>query len=298
MRKRYYIFIVTHDWDGQLRRMPIPVQWVVVFVVCAVVGAGTLAGLAGSYGRMLTKVRNFDQLRSSQEVLVRQLENARQEADQSRAEIASLGTLASEVSTLYNFRHNADLKSRLQAVTGDSATADEDDYADASAGEDALFNATLNNFQVLESTALSSSVPSHWSPFGDVDQTPNMWPVQGRITSSFGERLDPFDGEGAFHTGIDIGVPYGTPVHVSADGLVVFSGTMSGYGRVVIVQHGHGVSTLYAHLSALSVTTGQRVQRDEIVGLVGLSGRTTGPHLHYEVRINQTPVNPYRFLHP
>lgn len=279
--------------------MPIPVQWVVVFVVCAVVGAGTLAGLAGSYGRMLTKVRNFDDLRNRQQVLVRQLENARQDAEQSRAEIASLGTLASEVSTLYNFKHNADLKSRLRDVTGalnGAETAGESDPSPADASD--LFDATLNNFQVLESSALAAALPEQWSPFGLGDHTPNMWPVQGRITSSFGERIDPFDGEGAFHTGIDIGVPYATPVHVTADGLVTFAGIMNGYGRTVVVDHGHGVQTLYAHLSSMSVSVGQRVERDDFVGLVGLSGRTTGPHLHYEVRINRTPVNPYRFLHP
>lgn len=297
MRKRYYIFIVTHDWDGQLRRMPIPVQWVVVFVICAVVGAGTLAGLAGSYGRMLTKVRNFDELRNSQAVLVHQLQNARKDAAESRVEVASLGSLASEISTIYNFRHNADLKSRLQAVTdvdnpnGDDADATDDDDVN-------LFNATLNNFQVLETTAMSASLPDQWSPFGHGSVTPDMWPVRGRITSGFGERLDPFDGEGSFHTGIDIAVPYGTPVHATADGLVVFAGTMNGYGRTVIVEHSQSVRTLYAHMSALSVSVGERIERDDVVGRVGLSGRTTGPHLHYEVRIGGTPVNPYRFLRP
>jgi murein DD-endopeptidase MepM/ murein hydrolase activator NlpD len=122
--------------------------------------------------------------------------------------------------------------------------------------------------------------------------------VRGRITSSFGERIDPFMGEGAFHDGIDIGVGYGTPVHVTADGLVVFAGIENGYGRTVIVDHGHGIRTLYAHMSSLAVTVGQRIDRGEVVGYVGDSGRSTGPHLHYEVRVNRSPVNPYRYLHP
>src|SRR6185312_30862 len=117
LRKRYYIFMVTHDWDGQLRRIPIPVQWVALFVLFAVVGAGTLLGLAGSYGRMITKVQAFNELRSRQDLLLKQLSSTRQDADQYKAEVASLGSLASEVAALYNFKHNASLKDRLRNAT-------------------------------------------------------------------------------------------------------------------------------------------------------------------------------------
>lgn len=303
--------MVTHDWDGQLRRVPIPLHWVLAFVVCAVVGISTLLGLAGSYGRMLTKVQSFNELRSRQDILVGQLRNARQDADQFKAEVASLGSLASEVSTLYNVKRSANLKERLQNATPtpsvnlpvtDIESGVDESEADApeAVAEDALYTSTLNNFQVLETSAFenSLSVGSYSSTvLGAADWQPDIWPVRGRITSSFGERIDPFEGEGAFHSGLDIAVGYGTPVHVTADGLVVFAGTMRGYGRTIIVDHGHGIRTLYAHLSAMAVAVGQHLDRDEVVGYVGESGRTTGAHLHYEVRIHSAPVNPYPYLH-
>lgn len=300
--------MVTHDWDGQMRRVPIPVQWVLAFVVCAVVGAGTLLGLAGSYSRMLTKVQVFNEMRTRQDLLVKQLSSARHENDQVQAEVASLGSLASEVTALYNFKHNASFKDRLRNATPDpsvgasaeSVSATADSAGDSGSFQNAaLYQDTLNNFQILETTALDNALPrSTWSPYGAGVWQPDEWPVQGRITSSFGERIDPFLGEGAFHDGLDIAVAYGTPVHVTADGVVVFAGIENGYGRTVIVDHGHGIRTLYAHLSGLAVTVGEQLDRSQVIGFVGDSGRSTGAHLHYEVRIHRAPVNPYRYLHP
>jgi murein DD-endopeptidase MepM/ murein hydrolase activator NlpD len=120
--------------------------------------------------------------------------------------------------------------------------------------------------------------------------------VEGQITGSFGERTDPFNGEGAFHTGVDIGAAVGQPVMAPADGVVTFADFMGGYGRAVMLDHGHGIATRYGHLSNYTVVPGQHVHRGDTIGYVGLSGRSTGPHLHYEVRINDTPVNPYKYL--
>jgi murein DD-endopeptidase MepM/ murein hydrolase activator NlpD len=120
----------------------------------------------------------------------------------------------------------------------------------------------------------------------------------GPITSSFGEREDPVlgNGEGEFHTGIDIGAPNGVPVRATGDGVVVKASMGSGYGREVIIDHGHGVETLYGHMSGFACIEGQTVVRGQVIGYVGHSGRTTGPHLHYEVRIHNTPVNPHKYM--
>ena len=134
------------------------------------------------------------------------------------------------------------------------------------------------------------------STFADSDYTPSIWPVLGHITDSFGERLDPFSGEGAFHTGVDVSADYGSPVHATADGIVVSADQHTGYGRVVILDHGFGLTTWYAHLSAYSVVSGTRVKRGEVIGYAGISGRSTGPHVHYEVRMNNAPVNPWRYM--
>jgi murein DD-endopeptidase MepM/ murein hydrolase activator NlpD len=125
---------------------------------------------------------------------------------------------------------------------------------------------------------------------------PTLWPVEGRVTGSFGERIDPFNGEGAFHSGIDISSNYGERVLAPAEGIVIFADFMGGYGRAVVLDHGHGISTRYGHLASFAVISGQHVRRGDVIGYVGLSGRSTGPHLHYEVRINDTPVNPYKYL--
>ena len=118
------------------------------------------------------------------------------------------------------------------------------------------------------------------------------WPVRGPITSPFGMRVDPITGRYQLHTGIDIGADQGTPIGASADGIVIYSGWYGGYGNVVIVDHGGGLSTLYAHCSVIYAANGQRVQRGQVIGLVGMTGWATGPHLHFEIRVNGVPVDP------
>lgn len=117
-----------------------------------------------------------------------------------------------------------------------------------------------------------------------------------RVTSRFGVRTDPFNGTAARHEGLDMGAPSGTPVHVTAPGKVVYAGWRGRYGRVIEVDHGLGLSTRYAHLSSIKVQLGQEVDRGAVIGTVGSSGRSTGPHLHYEVRVNGRPRNPASFM--
>ncbi|SHM17208.1 Murein DD-endopeptidase MepM and murein hydrolase activator NlpD, contain LysM domain [Caldanaerovirga acetigignens] len=116
------------------------------------------------------------------------------------------------------------------------------------------------------------------------------WPVSGRITSHFGNR------GGEFHTGVDIANAVGTPVRAANSGVVTFAGRNGGYGRLVIISHGGGFETYYAHLNSINVSVGEQVSKGQVIGSVGTSGRTTGPHLHFEVRVNGTPKNPLLYL--
>jgi murein DD-endopeptidase MepM/ murein hydrolase activator NlpD len=116
------------------------------------------------------------------------------------------------------------------------------------------------------------------------------------VSSPFGVRRDPFNGEPAFHPGIDLEADRGAPVYATAPGRVDLAGWVDGYGRMVEIDHGNGIRTRYAHLSRILVRIGERVVTHERIGLVGSSGRSTGPHLHYEVRIDGRPVNPAKFL--
>jgi murein DD-endopeptidase MepM/ murein hydrolase activator NlpD len=126
---------------------------------------------------------------------------------------------------------------------------------------------------------------------------PAGFPVAGRLMGAFGDRTDPFSGEGAFHKGVDISAPTGTPVHATATGIVVHAdATLSGYGRLVVLEHGGSYQTYYAHLSRIFVQVGQEVRRGEVLGAVGSTGKVTAPHLHYEVRIGGLPRNPRQYL--
>jgi len=126
--------------------------------------------------------------------------------------------------------------------------------------------------------------------------TPSLWPVRGWVTSPFGNRTSPFSGILKFHEGIDIAAQTGTPVMAPADGVVVKAGFSAGYGNLVELSHGYGIKTVYGHNSRLNVKAGQRVKRGEIISFVGDTGTSTGPHLHYEVRMNGLPVNPVRYM--
>lgn len=126
--------------------------------------------------------------------------------------------------------------------------------------------------------------------------TPSMMPVRGYPSDRFGQRDDPFTGDDEFHPGVDISAPRGTKVVATADGLVVFAGRRQGYGNLVGIEHKFGISTRYGHLDRYTVRAGQRVKRGDIVGYVGSTGRTTGAHLHYEVRFHNQPLNPLRFF--
>src|SRR5437660_2335531 len=119
-----------------------------------------------------------------------------------------------------------------------------------------------------------------------------LWPVSGRISSGYGWRTHPIFHTREFHTGIDIAVPYGTPIQAALDGDVLFDGWMRGYGRLVILDHGNGLSTTYSHLSAALVHAGQRVKRGDVIARIGSTGWSPGPHLFFEVRMDGAPVNP------
>jgi murein DD-endopeptidase MepM/ murein hydrolase activator NlpD len=129
-----------------------------------------------------------------------------------------------------------------------------------------------------------------------LSSTPSVWPVRGYLSASFGNRLDPFTGQPDFHPGIDIATPIGSKVHAPADGVVVFVGPKGGYGNAIVVDHQYGVVTRYAHLSAFNVRPGQRVKRGDVIGFVGSTGKSTAPHLHYEVWVHDQAQNPIHYI--
>jgi murein DD-endopeptidase MepM/ murein hydrolase activator NlpD len=125
---------------------------------------------------------------------------------------------------------------------------------------------------------------------------PTIWPTKGWVSSAFNFRDDPFTGQRAFHYGIDIATDYGNPIMATADGIVITLGNDKICGKNIVISHGNGITTHYLHMSKFLVASGQKVKRRDIIGLVGKSGKAMGPHLHYEVRINNKPTNPYNYI--
>lgn len=288
MRKRFYIFFVARDENGQLRKISIPLRYLYVLVAGAAIGILSLTGIASSYARMLYKVSQFNRIRTEKEQLKNNYSRLEQTSRERDMQVASLGSLASEVSALYGLKSDPGL---VTTTNGDL--------------QEAQVHSSLDQLYALRNTALTGAASvgislglknATTADWIRANSAPNLWPVEGQITASFGERIDPFNGEGAFHAGVDISAPVGSPIIAPADGTVVFADFLGGYGRAVVLDHGHGITTRYGHLASFAVAAGQFIHRGDTIGHVGLSGRSTGPHLHYEVRINDTPVNPHKYL--
>jgi len=305
LRKRYYLLFVARDDDGQLRKIPVPLRYAYGFLAAALIGAFTIVGLAGSYTRMLLKTESFNQVRQERETLRKSYTQMAQIAHDRSTQVASLGALASEVSALYGLRQNRVAGSRREAAAATVATPSTLATTQADDINQQQIDSSLDQLSALRTIALSgrvsralesgldSAFTGDWTELADA---PSIWPVEGRVASGFGVREDPINGEGSFHTGVDIDAPYGTPVRAAADGEATGASMGAGYGRQVVLDHGHGVLTVYGHLSAIAVIPGQHVTRGEVIGYVGQSGRATGPHLHYEVRLHNVPVNPHKYL--
>lgn len=300
-QKRYYIMFVSRDEEGRVRKIPLPLHYVYGFLIAALVGTFTIVGLAGSYTRMLLKTESFNQMRAEREELRKNYKQMAQIAHERDVQVASLGALANEITALYGLRKKITGTPVAEAAAAPPPTslALSDNVSQQQVKE------SLDQFYNLRNDAMSGRLTRAfevgWTPSSNDDWTvlvdaPSLWPIEGRVTSGFGERMDPFNGEGAFHSGIDIAAAYGTPVHAAGDGDVMASGLGAGYGREITINHGHDVMTVYGHLSAVAVLPGQHVTRGEIIGYVGQSGRATGPHLHYEVRVHNVPVNPHKYL--
>lgn len=287
MKRGSHTYLILSSERGYLRKVRIPFYALHLLALFAVVGGVTVIAAVGSYGRMLWKATSYNALRRDQEQLKREFHDLQARVKDSDQKISSLQSLATDVAMSYGI-----LGARRTPFFA----------AELPHEEDAAFNRSVEQFQFLVTNASAVALSAEGvtlapgRSWGDLQFTPSLWPVVGRLTGTFGERLDPFSGEGAFHSGLDISAPYGTEVRASADGVVMDVGTHTGLGRSIWVDHGFGVSTVYGHLSAYATEPGRRVKRGEVIGYVGDSGRASGPHLHFEVHMYGTPVNPWKFL--
>lgn len=155
---------------------------------------------------------------------------------------------------------------------------------------------TAANKIALPATSLPTPPTVTPKPTANLVTTPSIWPAHGTVTSRFGWRTSPFGDDNEPHSGIDIAYTMGAPVVATADGEVVESGSVGGYGNLIQIDHGNGISTRYGHNSQLVVTVGQQVKKGQVIAYAGSTGRSTGPHVHYEVRVDNTPIDPMKYL--
>ncbi|HVB57065.1 MAG TPA: M23 family metallopeptidase [Candidatus Acidoferrales bacterium] len=287
MKGKYYTFFIASSAQGGMRRVRMPFYVLHLLTLLAIVGGITVVAATSSYSRMLWKAANYNSLRRDQENLKKQYVQLQTQVKDTNQRLSSLQSLAGEVAMAYGitrFRHSPF------------------EVTEAEADPDRQFQKSLDEFSYLENNVTAVTMPNTGmrlipaAQFTTLGITPSLWPVVGEITGHFGERLDPFSGEGAFHTGMDIASHYGDAIRATADGVVTEASARGGYGRLVVIDHGFGVTTWYGHLSAYNTQVGMHVKAGDVIGYEGQSGRSTGPHLHYEVRVYNTPVNPWRYL--
>ena len=281
MKQEYFVVVLAHSLRGRLRRVHIPHTAVYAILALALLGGFSAFGFVASYARMAWKVANYNALKREADGLRTRYQNLQRVVSDTRLQMASLQMYAKEVSIAYGIKQKLEGPAEISAEGKLVPT----------------FAESFEDYNYLRSVD-KLALPSRRSRrFMAAKSEPSLWPVDGRMMDPYGRRTDPFSGEGTYHRGVDITAPTGTPVHTTADGLVVQAEAVSGgYGRLVVIDHGGGTQTWYAHLSRIGVRAGQEVHRGEVVGSVGSTGRTTAPHLHYEVRLGGAPVNPYRYL--
>jgi len=276
MKQQYFILVVAHSLHGRLRRVHVPYSAVYAVLALALLGSFSLFGMVSSYLRMAWKVSGYNNLRAEVDSLRNKYQALEKTANQTNQQLATLQLFAHEVSAAYGLKRELEgppdivREGRLVPTLRES----------------------LAEYDFLKTARISRSRNTTVMLNG----MPSLWPVMGRLASHFGRRTDPFSGDNAFHAGIDITVPTGTPVRTTGDGTVRHAGRMSSYGLLVVIDHPNGLQTYYAHLSRIDVLPGQAVRRGEVVARSGSTGRSEGPHLHYEVRNHGSPVNPHKYL--
>ena len=280
MNQPYFVLVLAHSVHGRLRRMHVSHTILYTVLALAMVGGFTVVGFLTSYARMAWKVAGYNHLRDEVSTLQQKYQALARTNEQTKEQLATLQMLASEVSSAYG------IKERLEgpaSISGESRLVP-------------TYQQSLERFDLLRTARLYTPGTRRINRTWQTNIVPNLWPVSGRLLSSFGSRSDPFTGGSSFHAGVDISATTGTPIRATADGIVKSAEWSGAYGKLIVIDHGAGVETYYAHMSSFDVIPGQDVRRSQVIGKSGATGRATAPHLHYEVRQGGAPVNPYRYL--
>ncbi len=295
---RPFTFLVVPPGGARTKAVRLPC-WLVACagLILAGLAALSLSGLIGGY-RARSERDELLKLRLVNERQQRELASLREEAEEARAYLEGVKELDERVRRMtgllerredYSSRSGSrDSARRLRLST----SAAEEDPAEVRRNLSAVQRGAALARRDLEQ--LERDLQEH---FKYLAALPDHWPVRGEVTSGFGERPSPFGGgRSEFHDGLDLAAEYGAPVAAAGDGVVVFTGYRPGYGHTVVIEHGYGYKTSYCHLSGYLVRAGERVTKGQRIALVGNSGRSTGPHLHFMVEKNGVLIDPLQVL--
>lgn len=275
---RFYAFIIAHTprSSARIRRFRVEKRSLRIFALVAALGL--CASLYGFYG--LTQQAAHFRTEIENQRLRAENEQQRQELNQLSDRVEAVEDTSRKLAE----KSGVTPEDTVSVTPGSGGPAEPLDADSLAALDDKM-------------SQLERTMKSYENVFRDRGFTPTVWPVVGKLESGFGGRSNPFGGRSyEFHSGQDIDAPSGEPVVAGASGKVTFVGWQNGYGQLVVIDHGGGLTTRYGHLSHIDVPLGRVVARSEFIGRVGSTGRSTGPHLHYEVRINDQPVNPLQYL--
>jgi murein DD-endopeptidase MepM/ murein hydrolase activator NlpD len=284
MARKFYTCIIVPDASQQLHKLRVPIH-----ALYAVAGVGLLSffvavGLGFHYLGMASRMENLQTLEA---------ENAKLKVDTRQLRLATtqlsrqVAALESEAEIITKAIQEDPLLRRLGGTPAGGSTTNVPTSELETGNLDSL-KARLDDLD--KELDLLDAKTKH------IRSTPTVWPLLGVIGSHYGNRLDPFTGDADVHLGVDIVAGKGTPVKATADGIVRVAQLRSEYGNLVVLEHPNGFTTRYGHLSGFKVSQGQTVRKNDVIGYVGMTGRATAPHLHYEVRLRDKAVNPRPYL--
>jgi murein DD-endopeptidase MepM/ murein hydrolase activator NlpD len=289
MANEFYTLILVPHAKARFRKFQVSVRLTKWVGGTASILALVVAGILTHYTWITAEVHELRRLRSQNADLLTKTQAYEKEAAQLQTKVATLQKMVNKLGVMAGLEQSlpdaavggvggvSSLESRAPAVTPSELRTMEDNVSALTEQ-----SARLEEFYKDQKVLLAS--------------TPSIWPVRGYLSTTFGNRLDPFTSQWDFHSGIDISTPIGTKVVAPADGVVVSVGAKGGYGNAITVNHGYGIMTQYGHLDHYNVRPGQRVRRGDVLAFVGNTGRSTGPHLHYEVWVHDQAQNPIHFI--
>ena len=298
IRKITIVFLP--DGTKRVRHLKVPRVFFSFLVLLLISGAVALSWIIKDYVSVKSEIPRLSSLEKENMLQKTQLVALAQKIDRISRRVVELKEFDRRLRTMVNIEQSEDNSLFLGVGGSDPKLMNPDSALDRSRRKlIPLMHKSLDNLDTevsLQKDEKEDLLRFLEDQKSMLARTPSIWPTRGWISSDFGYRLSPFTNEKEFHKGLDICNKMNAPIVAPADGVVSSSGWDYGYGKTLHIEHGYGITTRYAHLEKILVKKGQVVKRGQVIALVGETGRTTGPHLHYEVHLNGVPVNPLRYI--